>query len=103
MKNKQDGRTDLKALSSYYQGEGNTTRRIAEAERLRETLNYKSEQALPFGTFLHNLEQMFKMFDENGEPFGNAAKIRTLFDKVQHPQLTRSISALKVFNNMPDK
>ena len=35
LKSKQDGRADLKVLASYYQGEGNTTRRIAEAERLR--------------------------------------------------------------------
>ena len=101
MKSKQDGRVDLKALTSNYQGEGNTTRRIAEAERLRETLNYNSERALPFGTFLHKLEHMFKMFDENGEHYGNASKLRTLFDKVQHPQLTSSISALKFCNNMP--
>ena len=101
LKSKQDGRADLKALTSYYQGEGNTTRRIAKADRLRETLHYKSKRALPFGTFLHKLEQMFNMFDDNGEPYGNAVKIRTLFDEVQHPQLTSSISALKVLNNMP--
>ena len=46
---------------------------------------------------------MFNMFDENREPYGNAAKLCTLFDKVQHPQLTISISALKVRNNMPGK
>ena len=43
------------------------------------------------------------MFDENGEPYGNAAKLCTLFDKVQHPHLTSSISALKVRNNMPEE
>ena len=43
LKSKQDGRADLKALTSYYQGEGNTTRHISEGERLRETLHYKSE------------------------------------------------------------
>ena len=68
---------------------------------MRETIHYKSERALPFGTFLHKLEQMFNMFDENGEPYGNAAKLLTLFDKVQHPQLTSSISALKFCNNIP--
>ena len=103
MKSQQDGRAYLKALTSYYQGEGNTTRRISEVERLRETLHYKSEQALPFVTFLNKLEHMFNMFDENVEPYGNAAKLCTLFDKVQHPQLTSSISALKVRNNMPGK
>ena len=46
---------------------------------------------------------MFTIFDENGDPYGNAAKLRTLFDKVQHPQLTSSISALKARNNMPGK
>ena len=101
MKSKKDGRADLKALTSYYEGEGNTTRCIAEAERLRETLHYKSERALPFCTFLNKLEQMFNIFDENGDPYGNAAKIHTFFDKVQHSQLTRSIIALKVCNNMP--
>ena len=44
---------------------------------------------------------MFNMFDEDGEPYGNAAKLSTLFDKVQHPQLPSSISALKVHNNIP--
>ena len=101
MKSNQDGRADLKALNSYYQGEGNTTRLIAEPERSREMLHYKSERALPFGTFLHNLEQMFNMFDETGEPYGNTAKLCTFFDKVQHSQLTSSISALKVCSNMP--
>ena len=101
MKSKQYGHAYLQALISYYQGEGNTTRRISKAERLRETLHYKNERALPFGTFLNKLEHMFNMFDENGEPYGNAAKLRTLFDKVQHPQLTSSINALKVCNNMP--
>ena len=64
-------------------------------------LHYNSERALPFCTFLHKMEQMFNMFDENGNPYGNAMKLRTLFDKVQHPQITSSISVLKDRNNMP--
>ena len=35
LKSKQYGRADLKALTSFFRGEGYTTSRIAEAERLR--------------------------------------------------------------------
>ena len=38
-----DGRCDMVALRAHFAGEGNSTRRIAEAQRLRETLHCKSE------------------------------------------------------------
>lgn len=96
----QNGRKDVKALSAHYQGEGNTSRRIAEAERLRETLHYKSERALPFATFLAKVQLMFNIFAENNEPYNEAMKVRALFDKVQHPQLASAVSALKVQNTL---
>jgi hypothetical protein len=49
---KQNGRVDLKVLCAHYQGAGNTTCRIAEATRLRETLHYKNEWLLSFAIFL---------------------------------------------------
>ena len=39
---KQNGRDDMQALRNHYSGEGNTSRRIAVAERLRDTLHYKN-------------------------------------------------------------
>lgn len=100
LKRHQNGRRDVQALSDHFQGEGNTSRRIAEAERIRDTLHYKSERALPFATFLAKLQLMFNIFLENDEPYSEAMKVRALFDKVQHPQLATAVSALKVQSTM---
>ena len=42
----------MKALRDHFKGEGNATRRIAEAERLHESLHYKNERSLSFEVFL---------------------------------------------------
>ena len=43
-------------------GEGNTSRRIAVAERIRDTLHYKNERAMQFFTFLDKLQKIFNIF-----------------------------------------
>ena len=52
---KQNGRADMEALQNHYSGEGNTSRRIAVAERIRDTLFYKSERAMQFSAFLDKM------------------------------------------------
>ena len=42
-----NGRRDMQALRNHYGAEGNASRRIATAEKLRESLHYKSERSLP--------------------------------------------------------
>ena len=71
---KQNGRVDLKTLCAHYQGAGKTTRRIAEATRLRETLHYKNERSLSFATFLSKLQHIFNLFEEEDEPLTEPAK-----------------------------
>jgi len=100
LKKHQNGRKDMQALSDHFQGEGNTSRRISEAERIRDNLHYKSERALPFATFLAKLQLMFNIFSENNEPYTEGMKLRALFEKVQHPQLASAIQALKVQSNL---
>jgi hypothetical protein len=39
---KQNGRVDMEALRNYYSGKGNTSRQIAVAERIRDTLFYNT-------------------------------------------------------------
>ena len=52
----QDGRRDMAALRNHYSGEGNTSRRIAVAERYRrDSLHYKNEKSLTFTTFLDKI------------------------------------------------
>ena len=96
----QNGRADMLALRSHYQGEGNTTRRIGEATRIRETLHYRNERALPFASYLSKMQHMFTLFKENEETYSDAMKLRFLFDSAKHPQLTSAVEALKVMINV---
>jgi hypothetical protein len=91
----QDGRRDMQALRNHYAGEGNSTRRIADAKRIQTALHYKSERALPFNKFLDSLQKMFMIFQEEGEPLTERAKVDELLTKVQHPALTAAIAQLR--------
>ena len=53
-----DGRRNMMALREHYSGEGNASRRIATAERMRECLRYKSECSLAFSIFLDRMQRM---------------------------------------------
>ena len=62
-----NGRHDMEALCNHYGGEGNVSRRIAMAEKLCDSLYYKSEHSLPFSMFLDRMQKMFNIFKEEGE------------------------------------
>ena len=91
-----DGQRDMMALREHYSGEGNASRHIATAERMRESLHYKSECSLAFSVVLDRLQRMFNIYEEEQEEFSENAKIRELFKRVQHPQLQDTVKALKV-------
>ena len=84
------------ALREHYSGEGNASRRIATAKRMREGLHYKNERSLAFSIFLARMQKMFNIYEEEGEEFTENAKLRELFKRVQHPQLQDTVKALKV-------
>ena len=90
-----NGRRSMKALRDHFAGEGNVTRRIAEAERLRDSLHYKNERSLSFESFLTKSQKMFNIFEKHGEGMEEDAKIRFLFKNVQHSGLQSDIAALK--------
>ena len=96
MSRRQNGREDMEALRGHYSGEGNTSRRIAVAERYRDNLHYKNEKALSFSTFLDKVQTMFNIFEAEGEPVQEAAKVRILLKKVEHPQLQTAVGTLRV-------
>ena len=91
-----NGRRDMEALRNHYGGEGNASRRFVMAEKLRESLHYKSECSLPFSTFLERVQKMFNIFKEEGEQLTENAKVRELFNCVQHMQLQDTVKALRV-------
>ena len=93
---KTNGQIDTAALRAHYQGEGNTTRRIAEDERLRDSLHYRNERGLPFASYFSNMQQIFTLFEENKDPYSDAMKLRFLYYTIKHPQLMPTVSMLQV-------
>ena len=62
---KMNGRIDMSALRAHYKGEINTTRRIAKAERLCNSILYINECGLNFASYLSKMQQMFTLFEDN--------------------------------------
>ena len=87
---------DMEALCNHYGGEGNASRHITTAEKLRKTLHYKSERSMPFSTFLDHMQKMFNIFQEEGEELTKNAKVHELLKRVQNNQLQDTIKALGV-------
>jgi hypothetical protein len=96
---KENGRLDMMALRSHYGGEGTISHRIGEAERLMQSLHYKGERSMPFSRFLEHLQKMFNIYEREGEPLEESAKIRTLFSKIQSSTLAGAVASLKVKYN----
>ena len=74
-----NGRRDMLALREHYSGEGNTSRRIATAERMRKGLCYNNERSQEFSIFLDRMQKMFNIYEEEGEEFTENAKLCELF------------------------
>ena len=98
-KTKQNGRIDYRNLLEHYEGEGNVSRRITQAENLHKTLYYKQERSLKFTVFLNRLQTMFQIYKQEGEEKPESAKIRFLLDRVQAPHLQQAIINLRYNNN----
>ena len=95
-----NGRDDVLELRRHYEGEGNQSRRIASADKYRETLHYKSERAMPWETFLDRMQKMFNIYKEEGKEMTENTKLRELFKRTKHPQLIESVKALEVRYDM---
>ena len=95
-----NGCNDILELRRHYEGEGNQSWRIASADKYCETIHYKSERAMPWETFLDCMQKMFNIYKEEGEEMTENAKLRELFKRTKHPQLTESVKALEVRYNM---
>ena len=90
-----DGCRSMKALCDHFGGAGNATRNKAEADRLQESLHYKSERSMAFETFLTQCQKMYNIYDKEDEAMTEDQKVRFLFKKVQHTGLQPAIEALR--------
>jgi hypothetical protein len=91
----QDGRRDMEALRRHYAGEGNSTRCIADAKQIQQSPHYKSERALSFSKFLDSLQRMFTIFENEGEPLTERAKVDKLLTRVQNSALAAVVAQLR--------
>ncbi len=82
-------------MRRHYAGEGNSTRRIADAKRLQATLHYETERALPFSKFLDSLQKMFTIFEDENEPLTKRAKVDKLLSKVQATTWSAAVAQLR--------
>lgn len=84
------------AFPSRRIGVGNTSGRIAAAERIRDKLHYKSERrTMSFSAFLDKLQKMFMIFEEENEVITEQpGQSLVLLKKVEHPPLQDLIGAL---------
>ena len=87
---------DMEGLRNHYSGEDNTSRRIAQAERCRDTMHFKNEKSMSFSAFLNKMQRMLNIFQEENEIISEQAKVCMLLKKVEHPQLQDAIGALRV-------
>ena len=92
-----NGRLDFSSIQDYFSGEGNSNRRLAVADNLRDTLHYKSERAMKFATFLTKVEEMCNIYESAGEKWAwdDEKKIRWLWPRIQSQQLASQRDALK--------
>ena len=97
---KQDGRLSYETLKDHCLGTGNVSRRVAHAEQIKKNLVYADERRLCFNHFLQKLTKMFLIFKDEGEPVAEEAKIRILFEKINHPELKQAVAALEVQHDM---
>jgi hypothetical protein len=49
---------------------------------------------MPFATFLAKAQEMFNLFEQVGEPYGEQAKLRFLLEKVQNAELKTTVAAV---------
>ena len=82
-----NGKKSTTVLHNHFSGKSNATRNMANAERLRESLHYKSERSMPFEGFLTKCQKMYNIYEREGGPMSEEAKIRFLFKKVVHTDL----------------
>lgn len=95
VKRHKNGRRDIETLRAHHAGQGNQTRRIADAERMEKNLFYKDERSLSFSNFLAKMQTMFNIYAEVGEPKTDAAKLRLLLDKIQSTALQGHVQTVR--------
>jgi hypothetical protein len=98
LKRHNNGRRDMIALRLHYSGAGNVQHQVSRADKMRDSLHYKSERMLSFEKFLVRCKEMFNIYEDQAEPMNERQKVQFLIgkNKIQAPQLQHCVAALMI-------
>ena len=96
IENRANGWDDFDVVCRHYSGEGNVSHRIATADFLQETLNYKSECAMSFNTILDITHKTFNIYRYEVEQMDDSTQVRKIFRRIKHLQLQDTAKALEI-------
>ena len=91
-----DGRRDMLALRQYYSGQGNASRHIATAERMREGLHYKNEGSLAFSIFLDCMQKMYNIYEDERGGVHRECQIASTLQAGTTPSAPRHCQRFKI-------
>ena len=95
----QNGRLDWMLLTAHYQGVGNTSRQLKDAELIRSTLKFTDNRRTPFPKVLAEMEKMFEIFKENGEEYSDNMKLRFLNKLAENSEPLQAQASFIRFQN----
>ena len=81
------GRRDMKLLTDFFEGTGNNYRHKGLAEAALQHLEYQSERAMEYNTFVQKLHGIFQLFCECDKAKDEYKKLEIFFDKLNHQDL----------------
>ena len=69
---------------------------VYPTQKIKKSLIYTDERRGTFNSFLQKLSKMYLIFKEEKELIAEDAKVRVLFEKINHPGLKDVIGALGI-------
>ena len=94
---REDGRGAVSAMHAYYDGPGETAKKLAKVEADLKNLHYKSEHSLSFEFFMNNLNEIFFIFSESEQPYTPVQKVNKVCEKMNtsNTTLQATMTAIK--------
>ena len=93
---KDDGRTDIKALSSRYENGAMQDQYVSKARCTIETIQYWNEIAMTFKTFVSKIVKAVDELEKRGRVMKKSDIVEIISQRVSNAELSQYLTALKV-------
>jgi hypothetical protein len=97
-KDSQDGRGAMQALRLHYNRPGTVAKRLAKAKSDMDNIHYKSEQHMPFESYINKLNEIFFHHARASEPIYPRAQVELMLQKINtsNPQLIAAVTNISM-------